>query len=198
MAQFVRHHARHLGVGARRFNHPAVEKHRAAGEREGIDLLEIDDIEAVPERRLLQVVRDLVDQPSADLLDERFRRLVPDHRQLLTHFGCRLSSKLHVLLRRVAVLVRFDARLRARGKRDGGNDRHNERRGSWSPTVNWRDKWSSHAAGKCKVHSNPLTCRQHRRRAQWLCRKAVARCPHEETVSIAAAVRTLLSQVFGG
>ena len=73
VAQLVRHDARHFCVGARRFNHPAMEKHRSAGKREGIDLFEIDDVEAVPERRLLQVVRNLVDQP----LGQSLRRTLP-------------------------------------------------------------------------------------------------------------------------
>ena len=127
VAQLVRHDACHFGVGARRFDHPAVEKHRAAGEREGIDLFEIDDVEAVAERRLLQGIRNLIDQPAADLLHEVFRRLIVDERQLLAHFGRRLASKLHVLLRRVAVLVQFDPRLRASGKGERNNDRHSQR-----------------------------------------------------------------------
>ena len=183
VTQFVRHDAGHFGVGTRRFNHPAVEKHRPAGEREGIDLFEIDHVEAVAERWLLQVLRNLIDQPPANFFDKFFRRPVVDDRQLLPHFGRRLPSELHVLLRRVAVLVRLDPRLRARarGTREHGNDRDSQRRGSRSPTIRWRDEWSSHAADQCKVHSNTLTCRQDRRCAKWLCRKAVARCPHGET-----------------
>ena len=129
MAQLVRHDACHFCVGARRFNHPAVEKHRSAGQREGIDLFEIDHVEAVPERRLPQVIGNLVDQPLANLFDEPFRGPVVDERQLLTHFGRRLPTELHVLFRRVAVLVRFDPGLRARGKREDGNDRHSQRSG---------------------------------------------------------------------
>ena len=78
VAQLVRHDACHFCVGARRFNHPAMQEHRPAGQRESIDLFEIDHVEAVPERRLLQVIRNLGDQSLANLFDEPFRGPVVD------------------------------------------------------------------------------------------------------------------------
>ena len=56
VAQLVRHDAGHFIVGARRLQHAAVEEHRAARQREGVDLSQVDDVERVSERRLLEVV----------------------------------------------------------------------------------------------------------------------------------------------
>ena len=145
VAQLVRHDACHFCVGARRFDHPAVEKHRPARQREGVDLFEIDDVEAVTELGLLQVIRNLVDQSLANVFDEPLRGPVAEDRQLLTHFGCGLPAELHVLLRRVAVLVRLDPSLRARGKREDGDDCHGQRSRSCSLRASWCDEWSSHA-----------------------------------------------------
>ena len=98
VAQFVGHHASDFAVRFGRFDHAAMKKHRPAWKGERVDVLQIDDVEAVAEFRLAQIVRDLGDQPFTDTLDEVLGATIVDHRQLLTHFRCRLLAELDVLL----------------------------------------------------------------------------------------------------
>ena len=98
VAQFVRHHAGDFPIRFRRFDHAAMKKHRPAWKGERVDILQIDDVEAVAEFRLAQVVRNLGDQAFTDTFDEVLGATIVDHRQLLTHFRCRLLSELDVLL----------------------------------------------------------------------------------------------------
>ena len=157
VTQLVSHDTCHFGVRVRGFDHPAVEEHRAAGQREGVDLSEIDDIEGVAERRLPQVARNGVDQPVADSLHELVSGLVADEWQLLPHFRRCLLTELHVLFGRVAVLIGFDPSLRARGQREDRNEHPSQgSRASGSPCV-LDDECSSHGGVECKVHSNAIT-----------------------------------------
>ena len=76
----VRHDARHFAFGLGRLEHAAVEEHRPARQRERVDLLEVDDLEAVAERRLAELGRNVVDQLLAEPLDEVFDPLVVQQR----------------------------------------------------------------------------------------------------------------------
>ena len=125
VAQLVRHHAGDLTVGLRGLEHPAVQEHRAARQRERVDLPQIHDFEGVAELRMLEFggIADTRRLPMSSTncsVASSFRQ-----RQLLTHFGGGLQAELDVLLRRVTVLVRLDTCLRGGRKR---HRRHKRRR----------------------------------------------------------------------
>ena len=63
VGHLVRHDADHLTLGFRGLDHPAVHVHRTARQREGIDLLQVDDLEAVLKLRMAQLGRDGVHEP---------------------------------------------------------------------------------------------------------------------------------------
>jgi hypothetical protein len=81
----VRHHARDLAFRLGRFDHAAVEKHRTARQREGIDVLLIDDIERVCELRVLELRWHRLSEPPSDPLDVVVDPLVVQHRQFLLY-----------------------------------------------------------------------------------------------------------------
>jgi hypothetical protein len=97
VAQLVRHDAGDFIIRAGRLEHAAVQKHRAAGQREGVDLPKVDDIKGVSKRRLLQSPRNVSDESTPDPFDERVGRPIVQHWQLLADFGRRLAPKLHIL-----------------------------------------------------------------------------------------------------
>ena len=86
-----------------------MQEHRAAGQRERVDLPQVDDVERVAERRLPESRGNRGDQARADPLDESVGRAIVQHRQLLAHFSRRLTPELDVLRRREAVLARLDS-----------------------------------------------------------------------------------------
>ena len=96
--ELVRHDAGDLAFGGRRLNHPAVQEHRPARQRERIDLAKIDDVERVPELGLAELRRDLIDQAVADPLDEILGAPVVEERHLLPDLCRRLLPELDVLL----------------------------------------------------------------------------------------------------
>ena len=53
--QFVRHDAGDFALACRRVEHAAMDEHRPAGQREGVDLLQVDWRERVFVDRLLQL-----------------------------------------------------------------------------------------------------------------------------------------------
>ena len=55
VTELVRHHARDFAVGVRRLDHPAVDEHRSAGQRERVDLPHVHDFEGVLEFGMPQV-----------------------------------------------------------------------------------------------------------------------------------------------
>ena len=155
MTELVRHHAGDFAVGARGFDHSAVQEHRSARKRERVDLAQIDHVERVAECWLPQVIRDLGNEPVADVFDERIGALIVEYRQLTTHFRRRLPAELDILLGGIAVLVRFYPRLRAQRQRERGCDCRN-RRGfrRCPPRVGSRKEWSSHA--RVRARSTPM------------------------------------------
>ena len=71
VAQLVRHHPRDFAVGVRRLDHAAVDEHRTAWQREGVDLFDVHDFERVLKLGMPQIGRDDRHQPVSDVLDER-------------------------------------------------------------------------------------------------------------------------------
>ncbi len=67
--ELVRHYAGNFALGRRRFDHPAVDEHRPAGQRERVDVLEIHRGERVLERRVVQLARRGLNQPIAKALE---------------------------------------------------------------------------------------------------------------------------------
>ena len=110
--KLVGHHAGDLGLGRRSIEHPAVDEHRSARQGECVDLLQVDGSESVLVDRLLEVGRRGGDEPVAQGPQVARDALVIDDRVLAPYLGGRLSSQLHVLLGRVAVLGQLDRRLR--------------------------------------------------------------------------------------
>src|SRR5205085_1943788 len=52
VADLVGHHPRDLAFTVRRLEHAAVDEHRSAGQREGVDLADVDPFERVLEFRM--------------------------------------------------------------------------------------------------------------------------------------------------
>ena len=55
VADLVRHHAGDFALGVRRLDHPAVDEHRSARQRERVDLAHVDRLERVLEFRMFQI-----------------------------------------------------------------------------------------------------------------------------------------------
>ena len=66
MAQFVRHHAGNLALGACRFNHAAVDVGRTARKSKRVDLARVHDLERVPELWMPQLHRDCRGESAAE------------------------------------------------------------------------------------------------------------------------------------
>ena len=146
--QLVRHDPGNFPFRARRLNHAAIQEHRPAGQGERVDLTQVHDLERVPELRLTELARDLVDEPFPNALDEIFRAIVIEHRHLPAHLGGGLASELHVLLGGIAVLLTLDARLRRCRRRD--RERQHGRNCHQSPgRCRMRANVSSHAPPCC-------------------------------------------------
>ena len=58
VTELVRHHARDFTLRCRRLDHAAVDEHRSARERKGIDFAHIDCLEGVLEFRVAQILRE--------------------------------------------------------------------------------------------------------------------------------------------
>src|SRR5262249_51820685 len=118
-----------LALGLRRVEHPAVDEHRAAGQRKRVDLFHVDGRERVFEFGTVELGRRDGYQPVSKLSEIRGDRLVLDDRVLLANLGGRFHAVLDVLSRREIVLWRLDDRLREqhaleaqrRGKRGNTN-----------------------------------------------------------------------------
>ncbi len=120
MADLVSHDAGDFALGLGRLDHAAIHEHRAARERRGVDLPDVDDVECVAEFLMLQLARDRADQSATQPLDIRLRFVVVQDRQLLAHFLRRLLTEFHVLSGRVFVVRGRDPRLR--GDERAGHD----------------------------------------------------------------------------
>ena len=114
VAQLVRHHADDFAFARRCLEHAAVDEHRAAGQRERVDLFEVHRRERVLEDGVVQFGRRRRDEPLAEPIEIAGKRRVRDDRILLPDLRRRLPAKLHVLFGRVLVLGNRDLRLRRR------------------------------------------------------------------------------------
>ncbi len=93
VAQLVRHHAGDLPFGVRLLHHPAVDEHRPAREREGVDLLHVHTLEGVAEFRMLEIGGNRIDQPAADVVEIRVHVVVVHHGQLTLHLLAPLPAR---------------------------------------------------------------------------------------------------------
>ena len=66
VAQLVRHHADDLALACGRLEHPAVDEHRAAGQRERVDVLQVHRRERVLEHGIVQLSRCDGDEPFSE------------------------------------------------------------------------------------------------------------------------------------
>ena len=78
-------------------------EHRAARQRERVDLAQVHDVEGIAELVVAELRRDVPHQPLADALDVVVNAVVVEHRHLLLDFSSRLAAELHVVRWRVFV-----------------------------------------------------------------------------------------------
>ena len=115
VAHLVRHHARDFALVMRRFDHPAVEEHRPAGQGERVDLLLVDDAEGVAELGMLILRGNDADQTLTDAGDVLVDRRIVEQRQLFLYLRRGFLSELHIVGRLVFVGRGDDMGLRRRG-----------------------------------------------------------------------------------
>ena len=80
MAELVGHDSGHLAFGVCRLDHPSVDVHRPARQRECVDFSDVDDGERVVKLRLAQLWRNRLHQPPANPLDVGGHLVVADDR----------------------------------------------------------------------------------------------------------------------
>ena len=97
VTELVRHHAGDFTLGGRRFDHAAVDEHRSARERKGVDFAHVDRLERVLEFRMAEIRGNDVDETPADVLHVRRHRVVVHDRQLIARLARRLATELDVL-----------------------------------------------------------------------------------------------------
>ncbi len=136
VADLVREDARHFPFALGRLDHPAVDVHRAARQRERVDLPHVDDLERVLELGMPLARRNPLHQPASDVRHVRGHGVVAEERQLLLDLDGGLAAELDVLLRRVLVLGRVDDGLRGQNvhRHQHGDDSGSETRHSHSGT----------------------------------------------------------------
>jgi hypothetical protein len=88
-----------------------MDEHRPAGQREGVDFLQVDRRERVLVDRLLQLRRRRSHEAVAEHREIAGNRLVLDDWVLLADFSGGLHPELDVLFGRVLVLGQLDFRL---------------------------------------------------------------------------------------
>ena len=121
VAELVRHDAGDLAFGLRRLDHAAIDEHRSAGQRERVDLADVDDLERVAEPRVLLDPAGSRDQPPPDVLHVRRHLIVPHDRQLLLNLGGCLAAELDVLLDGILLFGRRYLGLRGQQRRQRQN-----------------------------------------------------------------------------
>jgi hypothetical protein len=103
-----------------RFDHAPVEKHRSARQGEGVDLLLVDHVEGVPERRMRKLRRDCRDEFPTDAFDPLLCSSIVQERQFLGDLRSGFTPDLYVLFKRVLVVVELEPGL-------SGNENRRER-----------------------------------------------------------------------
>src|SRR6266849_8552061 len=104
-------HAGHFAFSTRGLDHSAIDVHRAARQRERIDVAGIDDLEVKTEFRMLKLRWNRGHQTLADSFDIGVNLRIAQQRELLFCFGSRLPSKLDVVRRAEFVAVISDLSL---------------------------------------------------------------------------------------
>jgi hypothetical protein len=114
----MRHHAGDLALALGRFDHAAVEEHRPAWQREGVDVFLVHHVEGVLELRMLELGRHCLGESLSDPLDVVIDAVVVEHRQLFLRLRGGLASELHVFGDGVFILRRHDLGLRDTERRE--------------------------------------------------------------------------------
>ena len=94
VADFVREHAGNFALVLCCLQHPAVDVHRTAGQRERIQVADIDDVERVAELRMPKLARYRLSQALPYALHIAVDAIVAKHWKLLRHLLCRLAAEL--------------------------------------------------------------------------------------------------------
>jgi len=95
----MRDDARKLGFVLRRLDQPAIDVSEAAGQREGVDILHINDFVGIAELSVLELRRNRFGQPLPDARDVSLRRTVIQQGHLAFRLLRRLLAELHVFVR---------------------------------------------------------------------------------------------------
>jgi hypothetical protein len=103
-----------------------MQKHRPAGQRKRVDLLLVDDLEAVTELVVLVLLWYCTHEIAADAFDVLVDPPIVQQWQLTPDFSRCFLPDLDILRGRVLVLVRRDLRLRRSGDRDGQQQRRED------------------------------------------------------------------------
>src|SRR5262245_3411405 len=105
MTDLMRHNPGHFAFGTRRLDHSTINKHRSAGQCEGIDIARVDNTEGVPEFRMLKFGRDCCSKRSPNPLHVGICiSILRKERQFPRNLSGCLSSYLNVVGWLVAVL----------------------------------------------------------------------------------------------
>jgi hypothetical protein len=156
VTELVGHHAGSFTFVARRLDHPAIDVHRSAGQRERVDLAHVDHVERIAELGMLELRRDGVDQPPADRCDGRRHLPITQDRKLLRNLHRGLTPDLHVLRHAVAVGRRRDHGLRAdHTEREQNRDGCRRDAGKPSPLMKPRHNAPPHTCGWLR---GPISC----------------------------------------
>ena len=126
VADFVGEHASYFTLIFRSLQHSAIDVHRAARQREGIQIAHVDDVEGVSEFRMPELIRNVLHEALADPLDIVVDAVVTQHWKLLRNFARSLAAGLHVFFDLVFVFGRHDLRL-SEDERCRGKDRYDRR-----------------------------------------------------------------------
>src|SRR5688572_8169758 len=103
VADLVRHHACHLALIPRRFDHPAVYIHRPAGQCKSIDITGVNNLELVIEFRLTKLRRHAGHEPVADRLHIARQLFILKDRKLLLDLYSRFTPQPYVITNAVFV-----------------------------------------------------------------------------------------------
>ena len=122
VAQLVRHHADDLALACSGLEHPAVDEHRAAGQRERVDVLQVHRRERVLEHGIVQLSWCDGDEPFSEPVEVARKCGVGDDGVLLANLCRGLATEFDVLFRRVLVFGSRDPGLRS-GQRHRNGDR---------------------------------------------------------------------------
>jgi len=108
VTQLVGHHARQFTFVPGGHDRAGVYVHRPARKRERINRTVRNDFEIITKLRVLKFTRNRSHQSLADTLQVLCQLLLPENLQLLFSLPRRFPSDLHIVHRRVLVLMQDD------------------------------------------------------------------------------------------